>query len=266
MNQPRASRLSFSRWDRFLAKPLPPGTRKRKLVFGIGIPLIILLALLGIFDKIVMPAVTRQGSEFALPELKDRKLVDAELMLQDLDLSHEIASREYAPGKEAGTILEQYPKAGTMVKSGRAVKLVVSLGEKFIPVPNVAGKSVRQAMLDLETVGLKVGEIAWAFSDTIPERVVVFSYPAEGTEVSMGGHVNLMVNRGRASTFTYVPSLVGITLDQARRRLEEKSLTVGDVEYRRDDNFLPETVLEQSEPEGTELDVGTPVDLIVSKS
>ncbi len=266
MNAPRASRLSSSRWDRFLAKPLPPGSLKRKLVFGFGIPLIILMILAGIFDKIIMPVVTRQGTEFALPDLKDRNLVDADLLLQDLGLTHEIASEEYAPGKEAGKILDQYPKAGTKVKSGRAVKVIISLGEKFIAVPNVAGKSVRQAMLDLETVGLKVGEIAWAFSDTIPERVVVFSYPSAGTEISMGGHVNLMVNRGRASSFTYVPELIGITLDQAKKRLMEKSLTVGEIKYRKNEDYLPETVLEQSEPEGTELDVGTPVNLVVSKS
>jgi beta-lactam-binding protein with PASTA domain len=119
-------------------------------------------------------------------------------------------------------------------------------------------------MLDIETAGLTVGEVAWAFSDTLPERVVVFSYPPSGTEISIGSTVNLMVNRGRASNFTYVPKLVGLTLVDARKLLEEKSLKLGLVTYRTDENYLPETVLEQSEAEGTELDLGTEIDLVAS--
>ncbi|RME20974.1 MAG: PASTA domain-containing protein, partial [Candidatus Zixiibacteriota bacterium] len=169
----------------------------------------------------------------------------------------------YSPGQE-GIILRQYPVAGTKVKSGRTIKVVISLGKKMIAIPDVAGKSVRQAMLDLETAGLKLGEIAWAFADTIPERVVVFSYPAAGTEIPIGSPVNLMVNRGRASTFTYMPNVVGMPLSEATKKIEDKSLRVGVVTYRTDENYLPETVLEQSEAEGSELDVGTEIDLVVS--
>jgi serine/threonine-protein kinase len=153
-----------------------------------------------------------------------------------------------------------------MIKPGRELRFIVSLGQKQVVVPNVTGKSVRQAMLDLETAGLKLGEIAWAFSDTIPERVVVFSYPAAGTEIPLASFVNLMVNRGRVSTFTYVPKLTGLPLSDAKKRLEEKSLRLGKIKRKIDDNFLPETVLEQSEPEGAEVDVSSEIDLIVSQT
>jgi len=121
-------------------------------------------------------------------------------------------------------------------------------------------------MLDLETSGLKLGEIAWAFSDTLPERVVVFSYPGAGTEIPLGSPVNLMVNRGRASNFTYMPQISGLPLTEAIKQLETKSLTVGVVSYRVDENYLPETVLEQSEAAGTELDIGTEIDMVVSST
>ena len=125
---------------------------------------------------------------------------------------------------------------------------------------------MRQAILDLETAGLTLGEIAWAFSDTLPERVIVFSYPASETEIPLGSPVNLMVNRGRASNFTYMPKVIGLTLNEAVKRLDDKLLKVGLVTPRLDENFLPETVLEQSEAEGTELDVGTEIDLVVSST
>jgi beta-lactam-binding protein with PASTA domain len=63
-----------------------------------------------------------------------------------------------------------------------------------------------------------------------------------------------------------MPKVVGLTLTEAVRRIEDKLLKVGLVTPRLDENYLPETVLEQSEVEGTELDVGTEIDLVVSST
>ncbi|MBD3402643.1 PASTA domain-containing protein [candidate division GN15 bacterium] len=271
MDRPRASRLQEKQGSNrpkigFLTRWLPYGTLKRKLTLWVAVPLVSFILVVLIVDRIVMPIITRHGEEFTLPNFTSLTIEEAEVELTELDLRHEIASELYSPGKEAGVILQQYPEPGTQVKSGRAIKFVVSLGKKMVPIPDLAGKSVRQAMLDLEANGLTLGEIAWAYSDTIPERVVVFSYPNATTEIPLGSPVNLMVNRGRASNFTYMPDLVGMPLSEAQKKLEDKLLKVGVVSYRTDENFLPETVLEQSEPEGAELDVNTEIDLVVSST
>jgi eukaryotic-like serine/threonine-protein kinase len=250
----------------FLGRWLPDGSRRRKIAFYVGLPLLVILLLLGIFDQVIMPLVTRQGSDFALPDFTGQKAVDIDIKLQELGLTFEIASEEYAPGKEKGVIVRQFPIPGTRVKPGRNIKFAVSKGQQIVSIPQVGGKSVRQAILDLETAGLKVGEIAWAFSDTIPEKVVVFSYPAAATAVPIGSTVNLMVNRGRATDIVYMPKIIGMTLTDARKLLEEKGLKVGKIDYKHDDNFLPETVLEQSEVEGAELMIGGEVSIVVSKT
>lgn len=249
-----------------MADRLPPGSTGRKIVFRVLLPILVLFVLYWLADEVIMPAVTRHGSEFPLPDFTGQRAIETQLTLQDLQLNYEVSSEAYSPGKEKGIILNQFPVPGTKVKPGRAIKFAVSLGRKLVPIPGVAGLSVRQAMLNLETAGLDLGEIAWAFSDTLPERVIVFSYPAAGTEIPLGSPVNLMVNRGRASRFTYMPRVVGLTLDEAIKRIEDKALKVGLVTYRTDENYLPETVLEQSEAEGTELDVGTEIDLVVSST
>lgn len=251
---------------KFLEKQLPLGSIKRKLAFRLGLPLLVLLVILFAADKIVMPIITRQGEAFPAPNLMNQRVLEAQISLEQLGLTYKVVANEYSPGKPQGVILNQNPLPGTMIKPGREFRFVVSLGQKQVVVPNVTGKSVRQAMLDLETAGLKLGEIAWAFSDTIPERVVVFSYPAAGTEIPLASFVNLMVNRGRVSTFTYVPNLVGMPLSDARKRLEEKSLRVGRIKRKIEDKYLPETVMEQSEPEGGEVDIGTEIDLVVSQT
>jgi len=266
MSRPRASRLSSNQRQPkgWFQQKLPLGSIQRKALFSVVVPLLVLIILVVVVDKLVMPTITRQGSSFPLPDLVGQRVLEAGVSLDQLELSYEISSEQYSPGEPPGVILQQFPKGGTRVKPGRAIKLIVSMGQKIVPVPELASKSVRQAMLDLETAGLMLGEIAWALSDTIPERVVVFSYPAAGEEITIGSQVNLMVNRGRASNFTFMPNVTGLTIDEATKRLEDKSLKVGIVSYRTDENYLPETVLEQSEPQGTELDINTEIDLVIS--
>ena len=268
MNQVRASRLEQPqrRQHGFMSDKLPYGSWQRRFVFWLVAPILVILILYWLTNSILMPIVTRHGDEFVLPDYIDQKLVEVQLRLEEQGLGYEIASEEFSPGKEKGLILNQYPIPGTKVKSGRAIKFIISLGQKLVPIPQLSGLSVRQAMLDLETAGLELGEIAWAHSDTLPEKVVVFSYPSGSTEIPLGSPVNIMVNRGRASNFTYMPRVVGMQLSEAESLLEEKILKLGLVTYRRDENYLPETVLEQSEREGSELDNWTEIDLVVSST
>lgn len=262
---PQTSRTG-NRLVELIDTTLPLGSLRRKAALWLGVPVLLVIFSLGLLDKCIMPGVTRHGEDFPIPDFTNRRLIEAEIQLEELELTYKIASHEYAPGKEQGVILQQFPPTGTRVKSGREVKLIISLGQKMIPIPIVAGKSVRQAMLDLETSGLTLGEIAWAFSDTLPEKVVVFSYPAAGTEIPLGSRVNLMVNRGRASNYTFMPDVTGLTLEDARNRLEEKSLKVGKISRKKNDDYLPDTVLEQSELEGTEVEIGTSIDLVISQT
>ena len=236
----------------------------RQVVLWGLLPLFCLFVLYVITNSFIMPSITRHGTEFPVPDFTSQRLIEVRMSLDELNLKHEIASEEYSPGKERGAILGQFPVGGTKVKAGRTIKFVVSAGQKMIVVPDVAGLSVRQAMLDLETAGLVLGDITWAFSDTLPERMVVVSYPPVGSDIATGSPVTLMVNRGRSADFTYVPKVIGLTLDKATALLEQKQLELGIITRRFDDQYLPETVLEQSESEGSELEVSTRIDLVIS--
>jgi len=111
---------------------------------------------------------------------------------------------------------------------------------------------------------LSLGDVVWTFSDSLPERVVVFSYPASGTEIPIGSPVNLMVNRGSLSGIVFMPRLVGRALDEAVTILDDLGLKVGLVSEIRDENYLPQTVLAQSVEVATELEVGEEIDILVS--
>ncbi|MFH2037484.1 MAG: PASTA domain-containing protein [Candidatus Zixiibacteriota bacterium] len=248
----------------FFDSTFPTGSWQRKIIVFAVFSIVLLVLLYLIADNIVMPIITRHGSEFELPNVIGYQLEDAENILEMTDLSGEVISAEYHPDKEDGTIISQYPPAGTMVKAGRKIKIVTSVGQKNVMIPQLSGFSVRQALLNIEAAGLILGDIVWTYSDSLPEKVVVFSYPASGMEIPMGSQVNLMVNRGSLSGIVYMPRLVGRPLDEARTILGNLGLIIGLVTQVTNENYLPETVLEQSVEPATELEVGEEIDLIVS--
>ncbi len=254
----------FDTFKSIIDKIFPEMTWRRILLNFVIIPFIILVVAFLFVDMLFMPWVTRHGSEIELPEVVGYEIEGAREILEMVDLGIEVTSEEYHPDKPTGTVLSQYPAAETMVKSGRIVKVVISIGQKDVVVPLLAGFSVRQAKLNIEAANLILGDIAWTFSDSLPERVVVFSYPASGTEIPIGSPVNLMVNRGSLSGIVFMPRLVGRSLEEAVTMLDNLGLKTGLVSRIRDENYLPETVLEQSFEEATELEVGEEIDLIVS--
>lgn len=219
-----------------------------------------------IMNNIVMPTVTRHGEEFSLPDVEGMTIVEADPILREAELEMEITSEEYHPDKPTGTILSQFPSGGTMVKIGRSVKVVISRGQKAVVVPDLRGFSIRQAKLTLETEGFVLGDMQWTSTDSLPEKVVVFTYPSAGTKIPYGSDVNLMVNQGPYQRTIFVPRLIGLSLEEAQKRLEDKGLAVGLITEKVNENFLPQTVLEQSEDPGTELLPGEEVDLIVSST
>jgi len=267
MNQfiPRPQRIrQQSQTERPASRSGWRANKRLRTLIHLGYTGLALIVLFVIFNSVVMPLVTRHGDSFDLHNLVGMSIDEATAMAGKNGLQIEVTSQEYNPSFRDGSVLTQYPTAGTRVKSGRIVKVVISLGEKDVTIPQITGISVRQAKLDLETAGLRLGDIAWTYTDTLPEKLVVFAFPSAGDTVSIGSKVNILVNRGRGQGVTYMPDLIGVSIDQARETLRQKGLKIGLIKTRHDENFLPETVLEQSEDPATELEVGEEVDLVVS--
>ena len=119
-----------------------------------------------------------------------------------------------------GTVISQDPGAGTGVLEGDPINLVVSLGAS-IAVPNVVGLSQAAATSALEALGLTVGTVTTATSDTVPEGQIISQNPSAGTSVSAGTAVSFVVSLGTPSLspalgWSYVPSVStvwGLALD-----------------------------------------------------
>jgi beta-lactam-binding protein with PASTA domain len=93
----------------------------------------------------------------------------------------------------------------------------VSSGEQKIEVPNLVGKSVREAKLILEKSGLKLGELSYDFSDEVPEGAIISQSIPEKSKVSSGTFVSVVVSLGNAEGKVQVPNLIGLPFSKLNK-------------------------------------------------
>jgi serine/threonine-protein kinase len=78
--------------------------------------------------------------------------------------------------------------------------------------------------------------------------------------------VVMMLGDDEGSGLVVVPSLEGLTEEQARARLENAGLVLDDVSRRRTDQVPPGQVIEQNPPADRQVDEGTAVDIVLSQA
>ena len=134
-------------------------------------------------------------------------------------------------------------------------------GGQRVTVPSVEGLTVSQARAALERERLVVGaQRQQVTEDVEPGRVVAQSPPAR-TSVDEGSAVDLTV--AVAPQRTRVPTVVGLSEDDARRALEAAGLAVGRVTTE-DSADTRGTIRRVTPGEQTEVAAGTQVTLVVA--
>lgn len=217
-----------------------------------------------VMDQFVMPAFVRRGEEFPLPDVTALTVEEARKRVEELGLELMLAGSEFSPARLEGTVLSQEPPAGTLVKPGRPVAVIISKGGELVRVPYLVGVSVRQAQLTLSDQGLVPGDVDWSFSDSLPPEVVLESQPTAGTLVPKGSRVALVVNQGGVQDTLAMPNLVGSTLQDATVLLDKLGLEVGVAIRQYSKDLIPGTILEQSEPAGDWVKRGDVIDVVVA--
>ncbi len=124
----------------------------------------------------------------------------------------------------AGTVIRSDPKAGTTLRPGTAVDLVVSKGRKPVEVRDWTGKDADLAEQKLTAQGLTVDRDTEEFSDSVPEGRVISQSPSSGS-LFRGDTVRLVVSRG--PELIEVPGgLVASGVDAATAKLEALGFVV----------------------------------------
>lgn len=202
------------------------------------------------------------GEVVVVPDVRSKSLVEAVRMLQDAGLKSDVQSEVFDPNLAAGYIISQDPEALSRVKTERTILLVVSKGTELKAVPDVTGKTERDATLELQNAGFKVSPPTRENHPEIKEGLVVRQDPRGSFEAKVGSEVKLTVSSGPAIVKARIPDLRGKTGDQARQLLQERNLNQGTVRVQPQPGVTPGTVISQDPAPDTEVNVGSAVNWV----
>jgi beta-lactam-binding protein with PASTA domain len=225
-----------------------------------------IVGLFVLMNYIVLPAYVWHGGTLTVPNITGMPFDSARALLDDAGLQTVQSDTRPDPDYPLGTVINQNPQTGAVVKHGRRVYLTLSGGEAQVLVPSLRGRSTRDAKFALERYGLKLGGISFAASGDFPENTIIEQSISPEAKVNRGTVVNVTVSRGPENHQIEVPQLVGKSTTEAERLLLSAHLKVGNITFQSSFDLLPNTVVDQFPRAGEMVNEDQAVDLFIVKA
>lgn len=234
---------------------------------AIGIWIVLLIVLAFAVDKLVMPIFSGHfASTGEVPNLEGMTQEAAEKALDSAGFKYEwLEEGRYSAQIPAGMVLVQMPAAGRTAKLGRTVKLTRSLGLREVEIPDLRGKSQKQASISLARAGLVQGAIVKGAHQSIPRGVVIRTIPVAGEKVRIGDTVKVVISAGVTMGNTLLPNFSGEQIDNVYAKVEALGFKVGKVKRKKDEEGrAPGTVIETSPKHGDYLPPDTKINFVIA--
>ena len=194
----------------------------------------------------IVPFVEGLRKEQAVPKIQDAQLTP--------DVKY-AADQKVPPDY----VISQDPPAGEKTTKGNSVRIRVSTGLPKATVPEVRNIKESDAIAALRNARLEPQ--VFEIESTKPAGLVMAQDPKPGTKVAQRTRVRINVSRGPKPVG--VPSVAGLTFDQAAQTLQDAGFAVGRTDV--DSNETAGKVVGLLPNEGTLLRPGQRVTLLVSK-
>lgn len=108
---------------------------------------------------------------------------------------------------EAGYVMKQSPKGGSIVDKGFTITITVSRGVSQVIVPSLSGMTQEVAERELNRVGLNLGQVTSDYSGLVGVGEVVKQGIPSGTSVDKGTEVSIVISLGEQETYHYESSV-----------------------------------------------------------
>ena len=201
------------------------------------------------------------GSYLTMPETTGRTLTDVQADLDALGLRTQV-EEEFSDDVDTGSVTRSDPEGGSSVHKRAEVQLYVSKGVDMKTVPEVTGKSQDEAQRSLTDAGLAVGAVTDAYSEDVPQGLVISQSVAAGTSLAHDSAVDIVLSKGREPLT--VPTLSGLSASAAKSAIEDLGLVAAPTEAY-SDTVAEGQVISQQTREGSTLHRGDSVAYTVSK-
>ena len=202
------------------------------------------------------------GRTTPTPDVLGMSVEQAEATLATQGLALEIVGEEFSETIAAGTVASTDPAPGDGVQIDGTVTGSVSKGPERYEVPDVRGMTQADATAAIQAANLTVGTVREAYDDRAEVGTVASLSPKVGTVVKPGTPVEVAISKGPKPV--PVPKVEGRKLPAAKAALSEAGLKF-DVKQKFSEKVKDGAVISVRPTEGTVVDSGTTVSLVVSK-
>ncbi len=137
--------------------------------------------------------VSSGPAQIRVPDVKGDTQSGAESTLSNAGLQPGTITQQTSASTPPATVLSQTPRAGSFVRSGTKVNLVVAQAPTTVTVPSVIGESEPSAAAALGSAGLRPSVRQGATSEPSQSGTVLAQSPAAGARVRKGSTVTITV-------------------------------------------------------------------------
>jgi serine/threonine-protein kinase len=166
---------------------------------------------------------------------------------QGLTMRGAEAAGRYDDKVPAGRVARQNPDPRTLVKRGRPVTVVLSLGPRRVQVPDLTGRNLPAAQASISGTGLGLGRILGVLApdpQTAPDSVVEQD-PEPGASVAPATGVNVLLAMASPGERYVMPDLVYRDYEAVRPYFEQLGFKLGSVKFERYEGVAAGVILRQ---------------------
>jgi beta-lactam-binding protein with PASTA domain len=175
--------------------------------------------------------LTHHNESKTVPSVLGKTYDEAKKILDKAGFDVEIQDSIYVDGEKPMKVLKQVPESDDVVKVNRTVYLTINRAvPPLVEMPNLVGFSFRSAGMELNNLGLKIGDTIYR-SDFARNSILEQRYKGDiitpGTKIQMGSSISFVLGTGVGTEKFIVPVLVGMTYCQAKQMIEARGLAIG---------------------------------------
>lgn len=203
----------------------------KKLLYNLALSSLLFLILF-FLSAVIFSQILLKSEAVTVPDLTGKTVAQARAELAKKDLSVAQNGTELSDRWERGLIVRQDPAAGSRIRVTKVVRVVTSSGSEKVPVPDLAGKSLDEALTMLQAGGLVKGNLTQVHTPKLPAGRVLAQKPGPGAIVERKYPVGLLVSQGDVDDRFIMPDLlIGLRADRVIERLKAIGFKVADIRY-----------------------------------
>lgn len=227
-----------------------------KLVLSI---ILIMIVVVGIAFIAIFFLTVKSPEKVLVPDVVGKKLENALMEMQIKELYPKIQLRYSNSPDEKGTIIEQDPSSGAIVKAGRRISLVVSEGVVLDKVENYVGQKLDDVRVHLQTLFaastrpmVMLPDTPMYKADSSEAGTVLEQYPPADTSLSEPVTLELVISSGPDNEKARIPYIVGMSLNDVLLQMSRSKIIIDFTALEPTEEQKPGTVISQKWPDGQE--------------